>query len=189
MKPKPICTSSGTSRVQNVSNWQHVFQHELKVFAVVKFTASLQKIIHILKKKKVINIKFNIDPVCRKFQLKSVQRYLGVLQRKPPSWKKKAEFSLTGVLWYFLCSYSWLLWIPTGVLRNRSVYRLVGSEDFGCGTIKFTWSPLRLCNIHIWTPSPPENLPRRPFYPLGDKEWLVLKSLFHFRSNTCFWIV
>ena len=189
MKPKPICTSSGTSRVQNVSNWQHVFQHELKVFAVVKFTASLQKIIHILKNKKnwsIVNL--TLTPFVEKFQLKSVQCYLGVLQRKQLSCKKP-EFSLTGVMWYFLCSYSWLLWILTGVLRNRSVYRLVGSEDFGCGTIKFTWSPLRLCNIHIWTPSPPENLPRRPFYPLGDKEWLVLKSLFHFRSNTCFWIV
>lgn len=86
MKPKPICTPSGTSRVQNVSNWQHVFQNELKVFAVVKFTAGLQKIIHVLKKKNkgsIVNL--TLTPFVEKFQLKSVQRYLGVLQRKPLS--------------------------------------------------------------------------------------------------------
>lgn len=166
MKPKPICTPSGTSRVQNVSNWQHVFQHELKVFAVVKFTAGLQKIIHVLKKKNkwsIVNL--TLTPFVEKFQLKSVQRYLGVLQQNYFPVKKKPEFLLTGVLWYFLCSYSWLLRILTRVLRNRSVYRLVGSEDFGCGTIKFIWSPPKALQYSYVTPrkssAPPLPTPRR----------------------------
>lgn len=148
MKPKPICTPSGTSRVQNVSNWQHVFQNELKVFAVVKFTAGLQKIIHVLKKKNkgsIVNL--TLTPFVEKFQLKSVQRYLGCCNENLSP------------------SYSWLLRILTRVLRNRSVYRLVGSEDFSCGILKFIWSLPKALQYSYATPrkssAPPLPTPRR----------------------------
>lgn len=148
MKPKPICTPSGTSRVQNVSNWQHVFQRELKVFAVVKFTAGLQKIIHVLKKKNkwsIVNL--TLTPFVESFNWKVYSVILGCCNEN------------------LFPSYSWLLRILTRVLRNRSVYRLVGSEDFGCGIIKFIWSPPKALQHSYVTPrkssAPPLPTPRR----------------------------
>ena len=63
-----------------------------------------------------------------------------------------------------------LKWKVVGVLKNgwccleiyaKSGGGQGGSEDFSCVTIKFTWSPTRLCNILM--------IPLHPLTPMSDQ--------------------
>ena len=63
-------------------------------------------------------------------------------------------------------------------------YRVVGLEDFGCDTVKFTWSSTRLCNIFMTSPrwqfiSCQYSTQYSTFLPLYSTEdkWFALLSL------------
>ena len=59
-------------------------------------------------------------------------------------------------------------------------YRVVGLEDFGCDTVKFTWSSTRLCNIFMTSPRwqfiSCQYSTFLPLYSTEDK-WFALLSL------------